>query len=94
MRFITLSRCYIYCAKLKLIIYYLVIIGASFLVLLSFKGRFLLFQLYRIFANLFFKLSVSTFYNEISKFQQKSTELKELNWPFCEGFPNYAAHTS
>ena len=36
-----------------------------------FKGRFLLFQVYRSFANLFFKLSVSTFYEEISKFQQK-----------------------
>ena len=35
------------------------------------KGRFLLFQVYRYFANLFSKLSVSTFYMEISKFQQK-----------------------
>ena len=35
------------------------------------KGRFLLFQVYRIFANLFSKLSVSTFYKLISKFQQK-----------------------
>ena len=35
------------------------------------KDRFLLFQLYRNFANLFFKLSVSIFYKEISKFQQK-----------------------
>ena len=35
------------------------------------KGRFLLFQVYRNFANLFFKLSVRTFYEEISKFQQK-----------------------
>ena len=35
------------------------------------KGRFLLFQVYRNLANLFFKLSVSTFYKEISKFQQK-----------------------
>ena len=35
------------------------------------KGRFLLFQVYRNFANLFFKLSVSTFYKQISKFQQK-----------------------
>ena len=35
------------------------------------KGRFLLFQVYRNFANLFFKLSLSTFYKEISKFQQK-----------------------
>ena len=35
------------------------------------KGRFLLFQVYRNFANLFFKLSVSSFYKEISKFQQK-----------------------
>ena len=34
------------------------------------KGRFLLFQVYRNFANLFFKMSVSTFYKEISKFQQ------------------------
>ena len=39
--------------------------------ILSFKGRFLLFQVYSNFANLFFKLSVSTFYKEISKFQQK-----------------------
>ena len=35
------------------------------------KGRFLLFQMYRNFANLFFELSVSTFYKQISKFQQK-----------------------
>ena len=35
------------------------------------KARFLLFQVYRYFANLFSKLSVSTFYKEISKFQQK-----------------------
>ena len=35
------------------------------------KGRFLLFQVYRNFANLFSKLSVSTFYKKISKFQQK-----------------------
>ena len=35
------------------------------------KGRFLLFQVYRNFANLFSTLSVSTFYKEISKFQQK-----------------------
>ena len=39
--------------------------------LFRFKGRFLLFQVYRNFADLFFKLSVSTFYKEISKFQQK-----------------------
>ena len=40
---------------------------------LSFKGRFLLFQVYRNFANLFSKLSVSTIYKDIpvSKFQQK-----------------------
>ena len=37
----------------------------------DFKGRFLLFQVYRNFADLFFKLSVSTFYKEISTFQQK-----------------------
>ena len=36
-----------------------------------FKGRFLLFRVYRNFANLFFKLSVGAFYKEISKFQQK-----------------------
>ena len=36
-----------------------------------FKGRFLLFQVYRNFANLFSKLSVCTFYKVISKFQQK-----------------------
>ena len=35
------------------------------------KGRFLLFQVYRNFANLYFKLSVCSFYKEISKFQQK-----------------------
>ena len=35
------------------------------------KGRFLLFQVYRNFDNLFFRLSTSTFYKEISKFQQK-----------------------
>ena len=35
------------------------------------KGRFLLFQVYCYFANLFFKLSISTFYKEISKSQQK-----------------------
>ena len=37
----------------------------------SFKGRFLLFQVCRNFANLTLKLSVSTFYKQISKFQQK-----------------------
>ena len=37
----------------------------------DFKGRFLLFQVYPNFAYLFFKLSVSTFHKEISKFQQK-----------------------
>ena len=42
----------------------------------SFKGRFLLFQVYRNFANLFFKLSVSTCYKEISKFQQKVQSYK------------------
>ena len=35
------------------------------------KGRFLLFQVYHNFANLFSKLSESTLYKEISKFQQK-----------------------
>ena len=35
----------------------------------EFKGRSLLFQVYCNFANLFFKLSVSTFYKEIRKFQ-------------------------
>ena len=42
------------------------------------KGRFLLFQVYCNFANLFFKLSVSTFYKKIDKFQQK-VQLKELD---------------
>ena len=37
--------------------------------LFMFKGRFLLFQVYNNFANLFSKLSVSTFYKEVSKFQ-------------------------
>ena len=37
----------------------------------SLKGMFLLFQVYRNFATLFFKLSVSSFYKEISKGQQK-----------------------
>ena len=40
------------------------------------KGRFLLFQVYRNFANLFSQLSVSTFYKEKSKFQQKVQSLK------------------
>ena len=57
-------------------------------------GRLLLFQVYRIFANLFFKLSVSTFYQEISKVSAKSTELKELDKQFLEGSPISAAHTS
>ena len=35
------------------------------------KGRFLLFQAYSYFANLFSELSVRTFYKEISKFQLK-----------------------
>ena len=38
---------------------------------LTLKGSFLLFQVYRNFAILFSKLSVSTFYKEISKCQQK-----------------------
>ena len=50
--------------------------------------------MYRNFANLFFKLSVSSFYEEISKFQHKSTELKELDKQFGEGFPNSAVLTS
>ena len=37
----------------------------------KFKGRFLLFQVYRNFANLVSKLFVSPFYKVISKFQQK-----------------------
>ena len=47
--------------------------------LYGFKGRFLLFQVYRNFANLFSKLSVSIFYKEIKKVSAKSTELKELD---------------
>ena len=44
----------------------------AFIYLISFiKGRFLLFQENRNFANLFSKLSVSTFCNVIIKFQQK-----------------------
>ena len=39
--------------------------------LVDFKGRFLLFQVYRSFAYIFSKLSVSTFHKEINKFQQK-----------------------
>ena len=38
---------------------------------LTLKGRFLLFRVYHNFANSFSKLSVSTIYKEISKFQQK-----------------------
>ena len=38
---------------------------------LNLKGMFLLFQVYRNFANLFSKLSVSTSCKLISKFQQK-----------------------
>ena len=41
------------------------------IVVIGVKGRFLLFQVYRNFANLFSKLFVSTFYKLISKFQQK-----------------------
>ena len=48
------------------------------------------------FAYLFSKLSESTFNKEISKFQKKyrfkSIRLAIL--PFCQGFPNSAAHTS
>ena len=36
---------------------------------LTLKGRFLMFRRYHNFANLFFELSESTFYKEISKFQ-------------------------
>ena len=61
--------------------------------ILHFKGRVLEFRMYHNFANLFSKLSESTFYMEISKFQQKSTDLKALDKPFCEGFPISAAHT-
>ena len=45
----------------------------------GFKGRFLLFQVYRNFANLFSELSVCTFDKEMSKFQQKNTGVKELD---------------
>ena len=43
----------------------------QFMLWLTLKGRFLLFQVYHNFANLFSKLSVSTLYKVISKFQQK-----------------------
>ena len=42
--------------------------------------------MYHNFANLFSKFLESTFYKEIA--------LKVLDYPFCEGFPNSAAHTS
>ena len=41
----------------------------TFLKDVSIKGRFLEFQRYHNFANLFSKLSESTIYKEISKFQ-------------------------
>ena len=45
-------------------------------VFVDIKGRFLLFQVYRNFANLFSKWSISTFYMVISKFQQKMQSKK------------------
>ena len=36
-----------------------------------FKGRFLYFRMYHNLANLFYKLSESTFYKEMTKFLQK-----------------------
>ena len=53
---------------------------------LCFKGRFLLFQVYLYFANLFSKLSVSTFYKEISKFQQKD-RVKIIRLAILRGIP-------
>ena len=50
------------------------------------KGRFLLFQVCRNFANLFFKLLVSTFYKEISKFQQMYI-VKRIRLAVLRGIP-------
>ena len=50
------------------------------------KGRFLLFQVYRNFADLVFKLLVSTFYKEISKFQQK-VQIKRIRSAVLRGIP-------
>ena len=61
---------------------------------LHFKGRFLKFRLYHNFANLFYKLSASTFYKQMSKLQSKSKELKVLDYLLCKGFPKSAVHTS
>ena len=59
------------------------------------KGRFLEFRRYHNFANLFSKLSESILYKKRNKqVSVKSKELKGLDQPFCEGFPNSAAHTS
>ena len=52
---------------------------------LWFKGMFLEFQMCHKFANLFSKLSESTFYKKISV-SVKSTELKVLDKQFCERF--------
>ena len=51
------------------------------------KGRFLLFQVYRNFAKLFSKLSVNTFYMEISKFQQTVQGLKKIRLTILRRIP-------
>ena len=46
----------------------------------------MLFQVYRNFANLFFKLSVSTCYKEICKFQEKYI-VKRIRLAVLRGIP-------
>ena len=60
---------------------------AFFFRLFRFKGRFLLFQVYRNFANLFFKLSVSTFYKVISLSKKCKVTCKSIRLAVFLGIP-------
>ena len=49
--------------------------------------------MYHKLANLFVKLSESTFYKAIRKFQYK-IQIKSIRLAICEGFPYSSAHSS
>ena len=59
--------------------------GTTPITALIFKGRVLVFRRNHNFANLFSKLSGSTFYKEISKFQAKKCSLKSIRLAVLRG---------
>ena len=58
------------------------------------KGRFLEFRKYHNFGKIILKIVGKLFLQRNKQVSVKSIELKALDWPFCEGFPNSAAHIS